>query len=254
MNIQTIILSFLFILPVAFAQADIEATVGILRGLLGNLPSACSDITSSVCIHCLGYVKLLPLAFFFGVFYLILSYGIRYFLKGAAPRAVPGIQVGIILISIALAFLTLQVGAIGGALSRISSFVDWIGGLIWLMGITVLALFASRILNAVLHTQAGANPVTMLSILGTLLVLMGFLWGNFASFAGGLSGWFIVILIGILIAMFASSFFHGAAGNLAGIVLSFLWFLMFAVLRGDIGSGFLPELLGESKFDLGICM
>ncbi len=273
MNLVKISIFILLLLPTALAQADVEATTGILRGLLGDLPTPCSDITSSVCIYCLGYVKLLPLAFFFGLFYFILAYGVRYFVKSENPTAIPSVRAGVALISIALAFFTLQSGAVGGALSRIATFTDWINGLLILIWVVIGAIFLSRISNAIRFTEGvghapgvGANPRWMLILVIAGLVLMGFLWLSVASFSTGelnpltaiadVNPWFTILILGILASMFATFFFHGPMQNLATILLIVLYFLLFAALRGALPGveGVLPELLKESpNFPLGIC-
>ena len=244
------ILFFLLLLPVALAQADREATTGILRGLLGDLPSSCSDITSSVCIYCLGYVKLLPLAFFFGLFYLIFRYGTRLLIKNHSMAEVPSIQIGIILISIALSFFTLQTGAVGGALSRIASFSDWVGGLIVIVGITLISFFGFRILNAMRLTPGiGNNPMAIISILALSLVLIGLFGGFTASLSGGLFPAFLPLFIAILSVVFLFSLSQGIARNAIGAILIFLFLVLLLVIRTD----FLPQLFKESTFNLGIC-
>lgn len=249
LKLQTISF-FLLLLPTVLAQADKEATTGMLRGLLGDLPSSCSDITSSVCIYCLGYIKLLPLAFFFGLFYLIFRYGIRLLIKNHLLSDVPSIQIGIILISISLSFFTLQSGAVGGALSRIASFSDWVGGLIVIVGITLLSFFGFRILNAMRLTPGiGQNPMAVISILAISLVLIGMFGGFTASLSGGLVPAFLPLFILILAAVFLFSLSEGIARNIIGAILIFLFLVLLLVVRTD----FLPQLFKESSFNLGIC-
>ncbi len=256
MNFQRTILIFLLLLPTVFAQADKEATTGVLRGLLGDLPNACSDVTSSVCIYCLGYVKLLPLAFFFGLFYLILVIGVKSFTKGHPPANVPSIQVGVILISIALSFFIVQID-VGSALSRIATFRDWVGSLIVMSMVTVIAFFVFRILNAFGATpDVGGNPIWMVVLFVLTLVMFGVLIGFAASFAGSQDIVpFFVVFGATLFFTFAFYFLRGTfTGNIVGVILLILYLILFAIIRGDIGAGFLPELFKPSEdFSLGIC-
>lgn len=256
MQIQIITLIFLLLLPNILAQADTEATTGILRGIFGDLPTACSDITSSTCIYCLGYVKLLPLAFFFGLFYLIFTYGIRLIVRNQPLSRLPSIHVGIVLISMALSIFTLQSGAVGGALSRIFSFSEWIGALIFLIGMGVFAYFVFRIVNAINQTPGiGGQPKTILwtSII-TLVTFVVFV-GLAAKFAGITEFSFFLLMIALFSTFTVLSFvFRGFLGILFGIAS--LITLVVLVISPTLGIplAFKPSIFGESEtFPLDIC-
>jgi hypothetical protein len=253
MKTQIITLILLLLLPNTFAQADTEATIGILRGIFGDLPTACSDITNSTCIYCLGFVKLLPLAFFFGLFYLIFTYGIRLIVRNQSLGSLPSIHAGIVLISIALSVFTLQGGAVGGALSRISSFSEWIDSLILLIGMGVVAYFAFRIMNAInLTPGVGGRPNTILFVsiatLAFFLVFTGFV----AVFAGVSNVFVFSLVLSLFFASMVLSFvFKGPLGLIFGI-LALLTLIGLFVL--GIPLELTPSIFGESEgFDLGIC-
>lgn len=116
---KSFILSLLIIIPIVFAQSDLISR-GLLRAIIGPLPQVCSfALSSSDCIACLGSVKLLPFAFFFGLTYFMMVYIVFRILGGlpkgeggGAPldikRTTPSFYYAAILISLVLALITLQ--------------------------------------------------------------------------------------------------------------------------------------------------
>ncbi|MBI4010007.1 MAG: hypothetical protein HY361_02325 [Candidatus Aenigmarchaeota archaeon] len=254
--IGKIISAFLLLVPASLAQADKETTIGVLRGLLGNLPSSCSDITSALCIYCLGYVKLLPLAFFFGLFYLVLNIAVKPFARVEALAQAPSIRIGIILISLSLAFFTIQNTTVGGALSRLGTFSDWTVGLLILVGISVSAFFGFRILNAMISSPSiGSNPIWILAILVLTLIIIGVFVGYVTTFVGGPLQIIIVLFSTMSVLVIAVSLFAEPLRTFFAILLFATFIILIMILtHPNEFANFLPELFQESEeFNLGIC-
>lgn len=73
-SVTLVILALFSIIPSVLAQLDTFSDA-FLRIFIGKLPSVCtSDIGSTDCIYCLGFVKVLPLLFFFAITYLLLAF------------------------------------------------------------------------------------------------------------------------------------------------------------------------------------
>ena len=112
--LKNFVLAFLVLLPVVFAQAE-TISRGLLRALMGPLPQACSfSLNSSDCIACLGTVKILPFIFFFGLAYFAMVFVVVRIIGGVPKEGLnikkltPSFYYAIILISLALALLTLH--------------------------------------------------------------------------------------------------------------------------------------------------
>ncbi|MBI4010006.1 MAG: hypothetical protein HY361_02320 [Candidatus Aenigmarchaeota archaeon] len=180
---NSFVLSLLLLLPLAIAQSEIISR-GLLRSVLGPLPEACTfSISSSDCIACLGTVKFLPFAFFFGLIYFAMVF-LVFRILGQVPNVegrpadiktvTPSLYYAAILISLALALLTLHFRETSMFFISISQFHRI---LIISLSIVIVITF--------LHTLHGLSPMYQLV---TLLFSIGIVWTfyNLLTQPGGL--------------------------------------------------------------------
>ena len=95
-----------------------------------------------------------------------------------------------------------------------------------------------------------------IAILLITLVLMGVSVGFAASFAGGLSPAFLLIMVLLFAVMFVFALSQDWARNLWGALLIIIILALLFILRtpNALGPEFLPELFKENpNFSLGIC-
>lgn len=171
--LSLIIMSIL--LPtVVLAQSDQTAFLqAILTIFLGNPPNAClPDFATPLCVQCLGFLKLLPLAFFtvvfFFVFYLIMrNAGMARTSKegGTAEISGTGSKVAA-LIAIILAIVFVH--SVQGGLQTILLFLS--------LGFVFLALF---LIASV--TKGAVGIVVIVVGIIVIIALWGFFWNNFSD-------------------------------------------------------------------------
>ena len=184
--LSTLTLSFLLLLPIVIAQSDLVSR-GLVRGVLGPLPQACTfSLSSSDCIACLGQVKILPFTFFFGLTYFAMVF-IVFRIFGGRPgeaigrpevfdlkRVTPSFYYAAILISIALglaALHTRDVNLLFVSISQLQSI------LILVFSIVIVVTFLYAI-----------HPLSPLLGMFVLLFSIGIVWTFYTNLTqpGGL--------------------------------------------------------------------
>jgi len=166
-SLLAFIVTLIFLIITVHAQTDNELITTILRVLLGDLPQPCSTLGSATCTYCIGYLKLLPLLFFFGFFYLmffIITFGIR----GRVQLSnIPSIHIAVLIIAALLSIFLLHTPLITSALTRVESFMNWINWGLSLLSFMLAYTIANRLFGFFMGLITHAS--TLIPELGTVL-------------------------------------------------------------------------------------
>jgi hypothetical protein len=184
------IFSFLFFQifsTLVFAQFQSEEWVlAILKALLGTLPDACSGgIDNPDCVSCIGFMKFIPLIFFFAIFFFVFYFIMQQLTPKVAkqmaegtvfaPTPLTGTHYRIItILGIALAIVFIHSEQVETALSQVLFFMS-------IAFIFLIVMFVTATSRAI--------PGGFITVIIGLIIIFGFwlyLWG---SFSGIISTW-----------------------------------------------------------------
>ena len=139
------------IFPIGYAQ-DYQ---DILSAVLGQLPSVCSDIESPLCWECLLIAKILPLAFFTGLGFMINLVLVGKILSPKEPKKTAmEFRITSIMLTIAISIAILHVANPEDLISIFSKVYNiwyWLAWMIVIVGVTyVLGGTAASIIRYIL--------------------------------------------------------------------------------------------------------
>jgi hypothetical protein len=170
------ILLMTFLPTLVIAQSDQTAFLqAVLSIFIGNPPNACfSDFASPLCVQCIGFLRLIPLAFFtvvfFFVFYIIMRNAgmVRVTKEGASGDvSATGSKIAA-LIAIILAIVFIHSGQVQAGLQTIMLFLS--------LAFVFLALFM------IAYATRGMMAIVVI-IVGIIIIvaLWGYFWGSFSD-------------------------------------------------------------------------
>ncbi|MCD6402841.1 MAG: hypothetical protein J7K98_00755 [Candidatus Aenigmarchaeota archaeon] len=157
----------LLIIPYSLAQ---DEYYGLLSAILGPLPGVCVDIESPMCWECLIIAKLLPLAFFTALGFMISLVIVGKMLNPAQPKKTAvEYRITSIMLTIAIAIAILHVANTEDLIlifSRIYNVWYWASLMIVIVGVTYVF---------------GGRAGMLLRYILSFVVILVFIWFMFSS-------------------------------------------------------------------------